>query len=250
MSRLVELGEHMIGSSYLTVFTGAGVSTLSGLPDFRGAGGLYSSPESQRIFDYEVFLQQPEYFYTQVRELLYSEQDIRPSIVHTVLAELEDMGIVRSIITQNIDMLHERAGSRHVCAIHGSALQHHCISCGAQQTIDEVRPAVLRGQVPTCRRCSGVMKPDITFFGEALPVEAFEAAIRESSRSDCMLILGSSLLVQPAASLPLETLRRGGEIIIVNRGPTPLDDLATLRFEDLREVFSHLQGVLCVRPSR
>jgi NAD-dependent deacetylase len=94
------------------------------------------------------------------------------------------------------------------------------------------------------------MKPDITFFGEALPAEAFEAAIRESSRSDCMLILGSSLLVQPAASLPLETLRRGGEIIIVNRGPTPLDDLATLRFEDLREVFSHLQGELCVRPSR
>ncbi len=244
MEQIDELIDAIRTAEYLTVFTGAGVSTLSGLRDFRGEQGLYREADADRIFDLDYFYQNPSFFYQKTRDLMYGALSSSPSIVHTVLAQMEEQGYVKTVITQNIDLLHQKAGSKHVLEIHGSPRLSHCVACGHEVGIEKIIPAVQAGEVPVCEVCGGVMKPDITFFGESLPEQTIKQAVIESSKSDCMLVLGSTLLVQPAASLPLYTLEHGGKIIIVNRGETPLDRFAALRFEELYEVFSHIQLVL------
>jgi len=148
------------------------------------------------------------------------------------------------VITQNIDMLHGRAGSRTVVELHGSPANHTCLGCGAGETFAAVAPRVRGGEVPHCPACGGVFKPDITFFGEMLPEGALEAAGELSVAADLMLVLGSSLTVQPAASLPLLTVRSGGSVVIVNQDPTPLDNLALGRIPDLETVFDELEAAL------
>ena len=227
----------------VAAMTGAGVSTLCGIPDFRGPSGLYRNPDAERIFDIDWFDRDPSVYYRGCRELVYGLGAFRPGPVHAALRRLELAGRLDGIITQNIDMLHQKAGSTNVWEVHGSPIMHHCRRCGRGVSFGEVMTmidqnggtsALNDGYVPRCA-CGGPFKPDITFFGEALPEEAFVRSQELAMRADVMLVLGTSLTVFPAAGLPRLTLQRGGKVFIVNAQPTPLDDFAAARYPDLME---------------
>lgn len=252
MTRASGLGEGDFGklagaARRIVAFTGAGVSTLSGLRDFRGKNGLYNDLDADRIFDVDYFGVDPDFYYQKTWNFLYETPDVRPSLVHEVLARWESEGRLASVVTQNIDRLHQRAGSRRVWEIHGSPETHTCRSCGRRVPFDDVK-TLLAGQMarngndperltaPRCA-CGGVLKPDITFFGENLPEAAWEGALSDVGSCDLMLVLGSSLVVQPAASLPAAAARRGVPLVIVNAGETPLDRFAAVRLDDLETAF-------------
>ncbi len=222
----------------VAVFTGAGISTLCGIPDFRGPQGFYKQPDAERIFDVEWFRRDPSVFYKGCRELVYGLKRFSPGPVHQAVTRLEQAGIVKGVITQNIDMLHQKAGSRTVYEVHGSPALHHCFGCGREKTFDEICAMLETVAVPRCERCGEAYKPDITFFGETLPERAFDDAVALAQKADLMLVLGSSLTVHPAAMIPPLTVRAGGELVIVNAQPTPLDRLATLFLPDLAD-FAH-----------
>lgn len=243
MERLVKL---LRDSKSAVAFTGAGVSTLSGIADFRGKNGLYTRRDidAGKLFDIGYFHRDPSYYYMKSKDFIYNLEEKTPSIVHTELARLEEMGILKAVITQNIDLLHEKAGSKRIVEVHGSPLTHRCLSCGKSWDFEEIAEMVRRDIVPSCDACGGLVKPDITFFGEALPAAAVEEAIELSEQADVMLVLGSSLTVQPAASFPVYSLQNGGKLVVVNNMDTPLDDRAELTYSDLLEVFSYLHGHL------
>ena len=251
MEKLIEA---LKGAKHVGCLTGAGVSTLCGIPDFRGPQGLYKQKDAERIFDIDWFDRDPSIYYNGCAELVYGLDKFQPGPVHTALRHLEDLGILRGIATQNIDMLHQKAGSSHVYEVHGSPILHHCRRCGDQKTFNEMmtllrpflsspfpRPSSL---LPRCK-CGSFYKPDITFFGESLPEAAFAAAQELALRADVMLVLGTSLTVHPAADLPLLTARAGGRVFIVNAQPTPLDGLAAARCGDLN---AFAEAVLAAFP--
>jgi NAD-dependent deacetylase len=232
MERLIK---RLRASTNTVVFTGAGVSTLCGIPDFRGPQGLYRQPDAERIFDIDWFERDPAIYYRGCRELVYGLRRYEPGPVHQAVVRLERAGVVRGVITQNIDMLHQKAGSGRVYEVHGSGLVHRCYQCGRIKTFDEICAMLETVEVPRCGVCGGPFKPDITFFGEALPEAAFGGAMSLARQADLMLVLGSSLTVQPAASIPAVTVQMGGDLVIVNGQETPLDPWATLRYSDLAE---------------
>ncbi|MBD3222111.1 NAD-dependent deacetylase [bacterium] len=227
-------------SQRLVVFTGAGVSTLSGLPDFRGEDGIYRQIDGSRVFDIGVFHQDPAFFYAHGADLVYGLDGCEPSLVHRECARLEAAGKLLGVVTQNIDMLHQRAGSEAVVELHGSPATHTCVGCGRVQGYAWAQERVRTGDLPRCPTCREVLKPDITFFGEMLPPGALEQAAAWAAEADVLLVLGSTLLVQPAASIPMITARSGGELVIVNRDPTPLDHLAVARHGDLATLFERI----------
>jgi len=218
---------------YAVALTGAGISTLCGIPDFRGPQGLYQQPDAERIFDIDWFRRDPAIYYQGCRTLVYGLRQCQPGPVHQALARLEHQGLLKGIITQNIDMLHQKSGSRKLIEIHGSPLWHHCFDCGHAASFETVCGMLDQNIVARCERCRGAYKPDITFFGEMLPEAALEEAIQWSKEADLMIVLGTSLTVHPAASLPLQTLRAGGDLIIINAQPTPLDRKAIRCYSDL-----------------
>ena len=231
MEKLVEA---LRGARRAGCLTGAGVSTLCGIPDFRGPQGLYRQKDAERIFDIDWFDRDPSIYYRGCAELVYGLDRFEPGPVHRALRHLEELGALKGIATQNIDMLHQKAGSTNVYEVHGSLLLHHCRSCGAERTFEEVL-AMLRakpGEVPRCA-CGGAFKPDITFFGEALPEAAFAAAQSLAASSDVFLVLGTSLTVFPAAGLPRLALQGGAKVFVVNAQPTSLDPYAAGVFRDL-----------------
>ena len=238
MKRLVESLRH---AQCAAAMTGAGVSTLCGIPDFRGPQGLYKNPDAERIFDIDWFDRNPAIYYRGCRELVYGLGAFQPGPVHNALKRLEDAGRLAGIATQNIDMLHQKAGSTNVYEVHGSPIRHHCRRCGDAKSFDEIMSMIAANgglsrlgepYVPRCH-CGGVYKPDITFFGESLPEAAFIGAQELAMRADVMLVLGTSLTVFPAAGLPRLTLQKGGKVFIVNAQPTPLDSCAEARYDDL-----------------
>ncbi len=234
------LKDQIKNARYCVAFTGAGISTLAGIRDFRGKNGIYKSSDidADKIFSLSYFKKDPAYFYTHARDFIYDLDAKEPGLVHTELARLEQMGWIKAVITQNIDMLHQKAGSKNVIEIHGSPSCHHCLQCGKTYTYAEVAGMLDKVTVPHCDVCNGLIKPDIIFFEEMLDETAVDRATAEAAKADLLLILGSSLVVQPAASLPLYTRQNGGAIIIVNDSKTPLDYLAEARYGDLELVFN------------
>jgi NAD-dependent deacetylase len=252
-----ELFDRITRARFCIALTGAGISTLSGIRDFRGERGLYREGIgetaggffAERIFDIRCFEEDPSFFYKNAGSLVYTVDEKEPSLVHTLLAELERRGLLKAVITQNIDLLHQKGGSRRVIEIHGSPRRHYCLRCGGiRMGFEEAAALVKAGELPRCPRCGRVLKPAITFFGESLPLEARRDAEAQAQEADLMLVLGTSLRVFPAADLPRTTLRRGGELVIVNNMPTPLDDRAVLHFDDLAEVFDGLGTLLSEQP--
>ena len=245
MSDVNKLFDLIKNAKHFVALTGAGVSTLSGIRDFRGKNGLYNEMDAEKIFDISYFEKDPSFYYSQAGSFIYNLDEKEASIVHLVLGDLEKRGYLKALITQNIDLLHQKGGSKNVIEIHGSPVMHYCLRCaGVRVGYEEAAAVVRKGEMPKCPKCGRVLKPAITFFGESLPADALRQAVTESQDADLMLVLGTSLTVFPAAGMPEYTLRNGGEIVIVNNMPTPLDSRAVLHFDDLGSVFEELQKLL------
>lgn len=232
-------------ANHAVALTGAGISTLSGIPDFRGPQGLYkrSDIDANRLFDTHEFRRDPTYYYRNAADFLYDLDDIQPGVVHRVLARLEEQGIIKAVITQNIDMLHQKAGSVRVLELHGSPQWHHCLQCCAAYPFADVAPAVLAGDIPYCASCGGSVKPDIVFFGDMLPSDTLDQAEDEALRADVLLILGTSLTVYPAAAIPEIAMRHGCKLAMVNASPTHLDKHSVWHSTSLEAVFNALDGI-------
>ena len=210
------------------VLTGAGISTESGIPDFRSPTGIWTQYDPREYATIEAFLADPDKvwdFYSKRLDVLGSAE---PNDGHRALAELEADGWVQAVVTQNIDRLHERAGSRTVVEVHGSIRTSSCLDCGTVVAFDEVVELL---PVPHCPNCARVLKPDVVMFGELLPAAAMELATQLAAEAGLMLVVGSSLEVYPVAGLPLETLAVGGALAIVNRGSTDLDARASVTID-------------------
>ena len=242
MGKLADLVKR---ASRIVAFTGAGVSTLSGIRDFRGKNGVYRQLwhgyQVEEILSLDCFRRRPELFYEWAKEFVYSLDDYRPGAMHTALAHLEEIGkLPLGIYTQNIDLLHQRAGSRQVYEIHGSPAQHHCLRCRRALPYAEVAPTVMAGEVPHCPKCGGVIKPDIVFYGENLDEDLLRKGFDVFAGADLALVMGSSLTVYPAAALPEAAAQNGVPLVIINEQPTHLDDPAVLRIESLEEAAKEL----------
>jgi len=240
----MKLLELLQKSRYACVFTGAGISTLSGIPDFRSPRGVYSKQSHglpvETILSHSCFLEHPDYFYEWAKTFVYNAEDYDPNVVHRCIAELQKRGIVKSLYTQNIDVLHQKAGSDPVYELHGSAAHHHCMQCQRHFSYAEIAPLVRQGKVPYCPHCQGLIKPDIVLYEEMLNEALLTQAFSEMRQCDLLLVLGSSLTVQPAASLPVLVLESGGAVAIVNRTPTMLDGRAVFHQANLQETFADM----------
>jgi len=221
--------EIIVSSNYIVSFSGAGISTESGIADFRGKDGLWSRYDPSIYASYQYFQRDPSKFWQMHRELEDIVEDADPNPAHYGIAELEKMGKLKAVITQNIDMLHQRAGSgvhgAKIYELHGSYGMYECINCGEEFDIDEVDTKNVR--YPVCE-CSGYIKPKVVLFGESLPYGVLEGAIRECQKADCLIMVGSSLLISPANFLPSVAKEYGATIIFINRENTIMDELADI----------------------
>lgn len=215
-------------ASYTIALTGAGISTGSGIPDFRSpASGLWERYNPAEVASLHGFRRDPDRFYQWIQPLAHTILNAAPNPAHLALARLEAGGQLRSVVTQNIDMLHTRAGSQTVYEIHGHLREMTCIYCFRTFPADHhINRFLETNAMPRCPDCGNALKPNIILFGEQLPTLAFSAARREARRCDVMLVVGSSLEVYPAADLPILAHRSGASVILVNRDSTPIDDLA------------------------
>ncbi|MDX2435649.1 MAG: Sir2 family NAD-dependent protein deacetylase [Acidobacteriota bacterium] len=236
-----DCAERIRASNRVVALTGAGVSTAAGLPDFRGPNGLYVTRryDPETVFDIDAFRRNPVPFYDFTRDFLGSVHTLQPTLTHRFLADLEGRGKLTAVVTQNIDSLHQKAGSRNVVAIHGDYWTSHCLYCHAEFNLEYLARAVVEEEVPHCP-CSGLIKPDVVFFGE--PVCSFDRASAVVAESDYLLVLGSSLNVYPAALLPDLA---GGDVLVVNQGEVGLPPLPhrSLVDADLDEFFGEVSGL-------
>lgn len=203
--------------------TGAGVSTESGIPDFRSATGIWAQYDPLEVASIEAFRRDPAKVWDFYAKRLDVLGEAEPNVAHHALAALEEKGLVDAIVTQNVDGLHQRAGSKDVVEVHGSIRSATCPGCSQTLTADE-----LELPLPRCPSCETVVKPAVVMFGELLPVAALERATELARGAALLLVVGSSLEVWPVAGLPRETVLHGGELAIVNRDPTPYDGQAVL----------------------
>lgn len=230
----------------IAVLSGAGISTASGIPDFRSPTGLYAKAENANVFELNTFQREPEHFYEFARSFYPMVRNAPPNAAHRALAAWEQAGKEIHIATQNIDDLHERAGSRQVYYVHGSILTSTCQHCFRRQDMAAIEPDILAGRVPHCA-CGGVMKPNITFFGEPLPDEDWARSAEAVSTADLVVVVGTSLVVHPAAGLP-NYRRDVAEMVIINRDPTYLDRMADLvSHDDIVAVFTATDRLLSGR---
>ncbi len=226
-SAATTLAGYLADAERIAVLSGAGMSTESGIPDFRSATGIYATVTSEEIFDLDAFWRHPERFYEFARTFFGEMWAATPNAGHRALARLErEFGKEVDIATQNIDTLHQTAGSTRVHPVHGTIETVSCLRCGAQQPTLSIRSEFVAGKVPHCA-CGSVWKPDIVFFGEMLPDRAVSASLAAMRQADLVLVLGTSLAVYPAAALPSHR-PRSARLAVINLTPTPLDREADL----------------------
>ena len=219
--------------------TGAGISTPSGIPDFRSEGsGLWSRDEPLEVASLNTFRTDPEKFFEWFRPLASKLFYAKPNPAHVAIAELEKAGHIQHVITQNIDTLHQKAGSQDVIEMHGTLHTLSCTGCFHQVESQEyLKPFVEDGQLPYCPQCGALLKPDVILFGEQLPHPAWQVAQEASRACDLMVVVGSSLEVLPVAGLPMQALDRGAHLVILNNSPTYLNVRADVVLsEDLAEI--------------
>ena len=239
------LAELIRESECTVALTGAGISVPSGIPDFRTPGeGLWENVNPMEVAHIDAFRSDPVRFWKFYKPRLHSLDGIEPNPAHDALAELERRGLLEAVITQNIDMLHTKAGSERVIEVHGSIRSATCQGCGAQFELGGIEALFDDEGVAVCPGCTSLVKPDVVLFGEFLPAEAMAEAESLASRADLLLCVGSSLEVYPVAGLPSVTMASGGRVAIVTKGPTPYDGDAAVRLEG--DVAEDLPGVVAV----
>jgi NAD-dependent deacetylase len=217
------LAELICANQPCVALTGAGVSTESGIPDFRSAGGIWSQYDPYEVGSIDAFRRDPARVWEFYALRLGVLDDAQPNAAHHALARLEAAGLLDAVVTQNVDGLHAAAGSREVIEVHGSLARAVCLGCGAEAAdLRELLP------LPRCPRCDAVLKPGVIMFGELLAEAALDRAVELARSAALLLIVGSSLEVWPVAGLPEETLAHGGKLAIVNRDPTRYDARAAL----------------------
>jgi NAD-dependent deacetylase len=232
---------------YPIAFTGAGISTASGIPDFRSpSSGLWHNTDSFAVASLSGFRSNPAAFYEWVAPLIRRIHDSQPNAAHLALADMEQAGHLRAVLTQNIDLLHSRAGSQTIFELHGHLREATCIRCFQvypaapliEQFLDDL-------QAPLCPSCGGVLKPNVVLFGEALPERTFMAAREHARKADVVLIVGTSLEVAPACDLPLLAAKNGAHLIVINLETTSADRLAEFVIhENAADVLPHISHAL------
>jgi NAD-dependent deacetylase len=225
---VARLAELILASQPCVVLTGAGVSTESGIPDFRSATGIWARYDPMEYATIDAFRRDPAKVWDFYSKRLHVLREVQPNPAHFALAELERRGLVEAVITQNVDGLHQQAGSRDVIEVHGSIRSASCVACGHREEFERV---LERLPVPGCERCGAVLKPDVVMFGELMPKAELERAFELSRGAGLLLVVGSSLEVYPVAGIPEEALASGARLAIVNRGSTPYDRRADLRVD-------------------
>ena len=239
-AKIGKVAEMIATARKVVVFTGAGVSTESGIPDFRSPGGLWSKFDPDD-FTIDKFLSSAQTRKKMWKLLLEGGlmADAAPNAAHLAIAELEKMGKLSCVITQNVDNLHQKAGNdpSRVHELHGNMQWLVCLKCGQKYPLELLTENVpFVDHVPDCKKCSGILKPDVIFFGEALPPKVLTIATNEAQECDLFIVIGSSLVVYPAAYMPLYAKRAGAGVVIINLGPTQQDDIADV-------IIDHSAGV-------
>ena len=226
------------------MLTGAGVSVPSGIPDFRTPGtGLWERVDPMEVAHIDAFRRDPDRFWRFYGERFAALAGTRPNRAHEILAELERRGLIRALVTQNIDRLHRAAGSERVLEVHGSIEWSVCLDCGGRVPLDHVRRLLAAtAGAPECAACVSPLKPDVVLFGELLPEALMAEAFALAEEADLIVCIGSSLEVHPVASLPATTREAGGRLALVTMGPTPYDRDADVKLEG--DVVEELEGVL------
>ncbi|ACB39809.1 NAD-dependent protein deacetylase [Pyrobaculum neutrophilum] len=219
---LPKAAEALLRARFCVVFTGAGVSAESGIPTFRGAGGLWERYRAEDLATPEAFARDPKLVWEWYRWRQTLAYNARPNPAHYAIAQLEEAGLVKAVITQNVDGLHQRAGSRRVVELHGSLWRARCVQCGAVYKLEKP----VEETPPRCPRCRGLLRPDVVWFGEPLPREAWEEAVQLASSADVVLVVGTSGAVYPAAAIPQIAKRRGAAVVEVNVEKSALTAIA------------------------
>ena len=250
------LADLLRGSERAVALTGAGISVPSGIPDFRSPGtGLWEKVDPTEVAHIDAFRRDPDRFWSFYAQRFAALHDKRPNAAHHALADLERRGLLRAVITQNIDRLHRAAGSRTVVEVHGSIEWSVCLRCGARVGLESVLERLGRdGGAPRCDRCDRPLKPDVVLFGELLPEAAIARAQELAAEADLLLCVGSSLEVYPVAALPELTVAHGGRLAIVTQGATSYDSRAAVRLkgdvaEELDAVMAAVAQPLSGRPT-
>jgi len=230
-------------ANYVVALTGAGISTPSGIPDFRSSSnGLWHKYNPMQVASLTAFRTKPEQFYEWFRPLANLILEAQPNPAHLALTRLQELGILKTIITQNIDGLHHKAGSSSIFEIHGTLNSLTCAECYQQHSAaNYIQPYVQDGVLPRCENCGGLLKPDVILFEEQLPREVWRKSEQEIRKSDLMLVIGSSLEVNPVAQLPYKVVAQGGKLIIVNQQKTYMNSRADVVFRnDAAEVLPQI----------
>ena len=241
----------LLNARQVVALTGAGLSTPSGIPDFRSRDtGLWANYNPMEIATLQAFRHRTVEFFNWIRPLVHLMIQAQPNAAHRALAELEAAGRLATVITQNIDGLHQRAGTANVVELHGNIYTATCVRCYRVLASDQfVQALITEGRVPVCPTCGNVLKPNVILFGEALPAQALMAAKRAINRCDLMIVAGSSLEVAPASDMPLTVLARRARLIIINRDPTYLDDQADVLIRDDLALALPALAAACARQS-
>ncbi|WP_139489036.1 NAD-dependent protein deacylase [Brevibacillus dissolubilis] len=236
-----QLAAYLKQANHTVVFTGAGMSTESGIPDFRSAKGIWKEKDPMQLASTYALMRNRDEFFAFYQKRIKGLISCQPHRGHKLLAEWERDGLIHSIITQNVDGFHQRAGSQHVIELHGTIARLHCIDCG--QAYDLTKYIEENGSVCTC---GGFIRPNVVLFGESLPHDAVDQAELESSQADLFIVLGSSLQVSPANYFPIEAKRNGAKLVIVNMEPTDYDEYADLVIHDRKigEVLAEVNQLL------
>ena len=243
---LTLLAAWMRTSKNVVIFTGAGMSTESGLPDFRSENGLWKNLDPRQLASVRAMNTNEKNFYDFYRMRIRNLQKAMPHEGHYILAEWEKKNRIKHIITQNVDGFHQQAGSKSVSELHGSLRLARCQDCNREYPADKL----LEKDFPRCEACSGKLRPGVVLFGESLPLEALEISDRESSSSELFIVIGSSLEVSPANYFPVKAKNSGARLAIINLEETQLDDLADVVIRGkTKEVLQEINSIISLRPS-
>lgn len=247
MDTITAIASEIKKSKHIITFTGAGHSAESGIPTYRGENGLWEKFDPNKYANINYFIKDPTYYWNFFKEIRYPIlKKVKPNQGHFAFVKLEKMGKLKTVITQNIDGLHQEAGSTSVLELHGTTRIITCMECSKKFLMDEVFPMLEKKIPPLCTECGGILRPAVIFFGESLDPGVLRSAYDEASRCDFLFAVGSSLTVYPAADIPVRAKQGGATVVIINKDPTPLDSLADhVIYDDAGKTLSRI--VQCLK---